>query len=297
MSDGRKKSAAADLIARLAQKEKDASDSTILAPVARGGIVHVRVEGIAYQLKVEEDFRGWALLMIDSPGKAVVVGQPSVSQIDAYLKLLPRVRLILLEEFEKKWWAIAASNDKSRFSIKSAVPLQLVTRAGSFDTVYARFDGFSFWFESTDRRRDASIANKLRKNLDEDVKPEELHLLGMVPQEKSAYEILWRLKHPELYPVGSSQGSVAMSAPAPRSRAELLSSALAHAGAQLDSYWSQDDSNITVRFNLDGQTHTVLVRQDDLSVVSAGICLSGEDSKFDLASLVGVFREHNDDYW
>lgn len=290
MSDGRKKSAAAELIARLAQKEKDAGDSTILAPVARGGIVHVRIEGIVYQLRVEQDFRGWALLMIDSPGKAVVVGQASVSQIDAYLKLLPRVRLILLEEFEKRWWAIAAGNDKSRFSIKSAVPLQMVTRAGAFDTIYARFDGFSFWFESTDRRRDGSIASKLRKQLDEDTNPKELHLSGMVPQERSAYEILWRLKHPELKPT-------VQSAPAQRSRAELLSAALSHAGAQLDSYWSQDNNNITVRFNLDGQTHTVLVREDDLTVVSAGICLSGEDSKFDLASLVSVFREHDDDYW
>ncbi len=44
-------------------------------------------------------------------------------------------------------------------------------------------------------------------------------------------------------------------------------------------------------FRVGGRSYTSSVNKGDLTVQVAGICLNGEDSKFDLSSLVGVLRE------
>jgi hypothetical protein len=58
----------------------------------------------------------------------------------------------------------------------------------------------------------------------------------------------------------------------------------------LIEYLERGDS-YRVTYRVDGQRFTSSVNKEDLSVQIAGICLSGEDREFDLASLVGVLRE------
>jgi hypothetical protein len=70
-----------------------------------------------------------------------------------------------------------------------------------------------------------------------------------------------------------------------------ITRALQHAGADLERFWYQGGDQATVRFTLDGQARSVQVRTGDLGIVSAGICLNGDDENFDLTSLVGVLRE------
>jgi hypothetical protein len=43
-----------------------------------------------------------------------------------------------------------------------------------------------------------------------------------------------------------------------------------------------------------GDLHTSAIAKGDLTVVSSGICLSGEDRKFDLTSLVKVIEKQED---
>jgi len=89
-----------------------------------------------------------------------------------------------------------------------------------------------------------------------------------VPQEKLAYKMLWLAK------IGDVQAAV-------DSDQARISSALQHAGAQLESFWHHASGESTVRFTVDGNTHSVTIRTSDLSVMSAGICLSGRDQDFE----------------
>jgi hypothetical protein len=274
------------MIAKMAQGERKLADVTFMAPVTAGGAVRVRVQGVVYELKVDVQSQSdWALLKCTSPGCAEIVGSPSLKQISEYLKLLPRVRMILLEEFNGSWWGVQASAGDKNFQVAGAVPLNSVRAGAAFDTIHVRFDGARFWYDSADRKRDPVVGRTLRTALSEDIAPETVRAKGMTPQELVAYKILWLSRHPDT--VTTRHGS-------PNDR---IRTALQHGGAFLDAFWSSGENQTTVRFLVDGETHTVTVRSDTLSVVSAGICLSGQDDHFDLTSLVGVLREYKDDHW
>lgn len=274
------------LVAKLAEEEQKLFDGTLLAPVVDGARVRIRVQGIIYELAVEEKFEGWALLRMTQPGKAQVIEAAPPALIARYLQLFARVRLVLVQQFDARWFALSASDSDSRFRIMGPVPLHLVQGAKSFDTVYARFDGSAFWFETVDRRRDPAVSRTLNDALKDKIKPEELRCRGVVPQERLAYRMLWLAKYGD-------------DAIIPADDVTRVGTALKHAGAELLNFRYQGNDRATVLFTVDGTTRNVSIRPSDLTVLSAGICLSGRDGDFDLTSLVSVFREaiqSGDDY-
>ena len=73
-----------------------------------------------------------------------------------------------------------------------------------------------------------------------------------------------------------------------RSDEARLRGALRFGGGDLTSYRDRGDHWLVEWTTREGNQHTSAISKRDLTVVSAGICLSGEDEKFDLQSLVGV---------
>ncbi len=266
-----------ELVAKLAAEERRLYDECFIAPVVGGGLVRVRVSGIVYELSVPDTYTGWAILKIKNQREARVIEPATPAVVLKYLKLFPRIRMVALQPFQNRWWAIAASGSDTRIKLSGPVPVQLVGSCSRFDIVNCRFDGSVFWFESIDRRRDPRIAKTLNKALSEGVEPAKLQCPGATPQERLAYRMLWLDEHEET-PAGDSDLA-------------RINRALAHAGANLEGFSYQDGDRATVRFTVDGVSRSVLVQKSDLSVVSAGICLSGMDHQFDLTSLVGVWRE------
>jgi hypothetical protein len=142
-----------------------------------------------------------------------------------------------------------------------------------------RFDGARFWFDELESRADLAVAAYLRKAMADMLDPQELTRAGLTEGQRRAYATAFKRRAASILADE-------------RQLAELrIKAALAHGGAGLADF-AELGQAYRVSFTLDGRRHTSVVRKHDLSVVTAGICLSGQDGKFDLGSLAGVLREH-----
>jgi hypothetical protein len=283
-----------DILNRLEAAEKDFVGREFLAPVVGHGQVMVRIAGVLCRMRVIDglprSFGGWALLQALSTSRARFIGKAGLTQVADYLSLLPAVRLILVQPRGNHWLALPAQAGDRRFRIEGLVTLELVEEGlERFETVFSRFDGRLFWYEQRDPGRDPAVAAYLREKLggagERGLPPEaeRLHKRGLTREERKAYTLLRAAAVEEQ-----------------QDRIELrLSGALDHAGARYRSY-SERGGVYVVRYEIDGRQHVSTVNRDDLSVITAGICLSGTDRRFDLTSLVGVLRQARDSgriYW
>ncbi len=263
---------------RLAAAEDQFLASRFLAPVIRGRKVQVRIAAVRCELRVEpEDFQGWGLFRPLSHSAATMDRPAQLAERRRYLDLFPALSAVLCRQDGPDWLALPANSD-SRFQIDGLLCAYLADEVDLFDTVRIRFDGSCFWFDQVDPRTDPGTGAYLRQNLSRMADPHSLSRPGLTSQQVAAYAIA----HAE---------RIRWKMADERQRAEhRLGSALSHAGAQLRDFAERGDI-YRVSYEVDGTRHTSIVRKDDLTVQSAGICLSGEDTNFDLHSLVGVLRE------
>ncbi len=280
-----------DLLNRLEAAEQRFSGSLFIAPLAGGQQVSVRIAGVVCRLKVlrnlPDGFHGIAVLRALSTSQAEFLRPATLAEKAAYLELFPAVDLILLLNNRQEWAALPAHKGDTRFHIRGIAPLLLAEEGlQRFETVAARFDGSYFWYDRRSPTRDPSIAAYLREQftrLDPSdalpPAPEALHKSGLSAEEREAYGLLREaLRY-------AQRGQVE----------ENLAGALAHAGATFLSYAERDGAYV-VDYEIDGRKHTSIVRPNDLTILTAGICLSGQDQRFDLTSLVGVLREGEDQH-
>ena len=290
-----------DLLDKMESAEQSFLETEFMAPVLPGGQVRVRIAGLVCSLRVAgRQEPGWAILKPESMDRARIIAQPGLRQVRDYLALFPAVRLLLVARAGRPWLAIPAHRGDSRFQIEGVVRVRLVVGAEPFQRVISRFDGTHFWFGEVDRRRSPAIAAYLREELNAGTVPEDLHKPTLTAEEREAYrlaqgglEAILRAQEPER-PARAprpEQPREPLTEIIRRDQVEKrLADALAHGGAELASYIERE-SAYTVAYTVEGQQYRSTVSKDDLTVLSAGICLSGGDRTFDLQSLVGVLRE------
>ena len=269
-----------DILNRLAAQEQHFLGEPVLAPViagkgGSGSTVGVRIAGIACRLKVLGASSGWAILQPQSVEVAQFVRPATPTEREAYLKLLPQVRLIAVARLKGSWLALPAHEGNARFKLRGAVPVQLTSaELQPFDTFVARFDGNQFWFDAPDTRRSPALAAYLREALAARVPPDKLDKPNLSREERAAYNWVWD-KLAQAKQLGAKY---------------RLSAALAHGEGTLLSFIERDET-YTVTYRVGEQQHVSTVRKDNLTILASGICLSGLDANFDLTSIVGVMRE------
>jgi hypothetical protein len=242
----------------------------------------VRIAGVRCRLAVRPaDFEWWGVFAARSLTAAEAIRRASWGERRKYLALFSTVRIILTRRDGDTWKGVAANGGDDRFAIDGLVPVRFVEDGELFDTVVTRFDGGQFWFESVDTRCDPGAAAFLRESLGRLVAPEKVERRGLTAEQRTAYALVHRMRLAQLQLDERARGE------------GRLRAALQHAGADLRDYSEQGDV-FRVSYVVDGTRHSSVVRKDDLSVVTAGICLSGRDRSFDLGSLVGVLREGRD---
>lgn len=264
---------------RLAAEEEKFFSAHFFCPVLKGRPVRLRIAGVIVTLTVQpKNFEGWGVFSPASYKTAKFVRDANMEEKEQYMKLFPRLRLILCRRNNDVWQGIPANQADTRFKIQGLVPIQLPQEVQLFDVVSCRFDGMNVFYQEHDQRHSAKTSDYLRESLVKLLEPAKLESPGLTQEEKDAY----------LMALGPA---LEADAEARKDHTEeRIKKALTHAGAQYTSYIERDQT-YTIEYNVDGHTHRSVVDKKTLEVQSAGICLSGGDRNFDLQSLVGVIRQ------
>ena len=273
------------LIHNIAAAEKTVRDSVILAPRPLGGLVRVRVQGLLCELaSTPRDFEGWGLFTADGPRTARLREQATLAQRQSYLERLPQVRMILVSPGQGKTWTALPANSEvaaRRYHMVGHRSLHLVERGRAFETVIARYDGANLWFDRPDRQCDPKMAAALARELRAFTPPDDVRVPGLTPEQRQAYRMVQAL-----------DPSRALA----RCSEERLRRALQQGGGTLQSFVDNGDTWTTQWSTQGGELHVSAIAKADLTVISAGICLDGEDQLFDLATLVGVVERQEEEW-
>jgi hypothetical protein len=275
------------LLSQLTAQEEQLRSTQFLAPCVRGGRVRTRVAGLVYTFRPKpRDFEGWAIFQPVSADTAVVTEEAGLPLVAEYLKRLPSLRLRLAHALKRQSWLaypVNESDARQRCGEARPVAVHLVTEGAPFEVIVARWDGGAWWFEEADRRADPQDAERLRKVMRAVTPPEQVRFKGITPEMRSAYDL------------AAQQAQEFQALMQPRRDEARLREALRLGGGALREFHDRGDFWLVEWTTREGERHTSAIAKRELTVVSAGICLSGRDRDFDLQSLVGVIERQWED--
>jgi len=260
-----------ELFSKVETAEQDFYKTEFVSPVIRGCKIRVRILGLVQEFKIMGNFEGWAILKPCGESLACVVGSPNLLQIEEYLNQFPDVRVTLCERRKDGWYGFTHQGAGVDIRVLLADGVSL------FDTVVVHYDPVNYWFAEMDRSINPSFAEYLRENLNKSILPAKLCIRCLITYQRKAYTWQMFLRKRQVKEV----------------TLETIRRAVEHGTGKFLSYIERQDSYV-VTFSLDGEEFRATIMKKGFEVVSAGICLSGGDRKFDLQSLTGVIKEGQD---
>ncbi|HZO92110.1 MAG TPA: hypothetical protein VFB38_27575 [Chthonomonadaceae bacterium] len=277
------------LLAKVAAQEAQFRETTFLAPCVRGGKVRARIMGLVQTFTPHPpEFEGWGLFRPAEGKTAQVVEEADLPLVAEYLRRLLPLRVRLAYRLKSQTWLAYPANEgdaRQRIDAARPFPVHLVMEGQRFEQAVVRGDGQAWWFEEIDRRADPQIADRLREALKQVTLPEALRFKGLTPEMRTAYDL------------AAQQAAEFAALMQPRRDEARLRRALEMAGGALREFDDRGDYWLVDWTTRDGQQHRSAIGKRDLAVISSGICLSGEDRKFDLQSLVGVMQGQFEGNW
>jgi len=267
-----------DLIKDMGKKEKSISKSIFISPIFNTDQVVTSVSGLIHKLYIPKITKpGWYKIKPSNLNRAKVVGEADFLEIDQYLKNLYKVRIIVVYKDKDIFYGIPLKNNNIGLDFSQPVPIYLVSedQVQFFDMITCRFDGANVWYHESDMSNDPAKAEYLRDQFDKYNDPKKIQYKGLTVEEKLAYSLRHSLdkKFRETL------------------KENLIKKDVEHSGGEFVKFVEKKD-HFSVTYKVDGQSYTSYVSKDTAHhVITAGICLSGTDRKYDLASLVNVLRE------
>ena len=282
MSEARK------LLEKFKAQEQELLSREFLSPYAPR-IKHaiIKLDGLDYKLRIVGcSGTGVGIFKPIDKNCAKFIGECNDEIKENYFTLFPKIHLILSFQSDDGWVAYPINKESAqkRYGIGGEVFVRMVSDVDRFDVITASFSGLNFWHQEpfagvdpvkADLMREAFALREnteLMRNAFDKIK-------GITPEDKSSFQLAlssWRI-----FKKQSTEGRIK----------EILNIG----GAELNTYIVRGE-NIEVRWrSASGNKYNSLIKKDSFDVVSAGICLSGGDTRFHLKDLPGVIKEGEDD--
>jgi hypothetical protein len=281
----------ASILDSMVSQESAVVGTQVLSPVfANTKKVNTRISNIVVMLTAEAVPRKvrkgpiFGCFEVKSMTTAQFIREGTDLELAAYVQRLPQTRLILVERKNGVWIAAPAFSTAQSTVVtldqKARVPVLFgADTLERFDTVEAGFDGRMFLYAGNSVLQTPQLPSRLRFEVaraDSLVPASKLILNGLTEDYRSVYE----------------QVTNDLVKKRVETTEDKLRKNVQHGGGTFISYTEQQDTFV-VTYEVAGVSHRSTVRQNDLGVVSSGVCLSGRDRDFDLSSLVTVMKERS----